>query len=38
LSIFIAGAFIAFGVSQVAALYPSWKAAGVNIVEAIMHE
>ncbi len=38
LSIFIAGAFIAFGVSQIAALYPSWKAAGVNIVEAIMHE
>lgn len=35
---FVAGAFIAFGVSQLAALYPAWKAAGVNIVEAIKHE
>lgn len=38
LNIFIAGVFIAFGVSQGAALYPAWKAAGVNIVEAIKHE
>lgn len=38
LNIFIAGIFIAFGVSQAAALYPAWKAAGVNIVEAIKHE
>jgi putative ABC transport system permease protein len=35
---FISGVFIAFGVSQLAALYPAWKAAGVNIVEAIKHE
>jgi putative ABC transport system permease protein len=35
---FISGAFIALVVSQVAALYPAWKAAGVNIVEAIKHE
>jgi putative ABC transport system permease protein len=38
LSIFITGAFIALIVSQVAAIYPAWKAAGVNIVEAIKHE
>ena len=38
LSIFITGAFIALIVSQVSALYPAWKAAGVNIVEAIKHE
>ena len=36
--VFVVGAFIAFVVSQAAALYPSWKAAGVNIVEAIKHE
>ncbi|MBI3360648.1 MAG: ABC transporter permease [Chloroflexi bacterium] len=35
---FVTGAIIAFGVSQIAALYPAWKAAGVNIVEAIKHE
>ncbi|MCC6190711.1 MAG: ABC transporter permease [Anaerolineales bacterium] len=35
---FLAGAGLALGVSQVAALYPAWKAAGVNIVEAIKHE
>jgi putative ABC transport system permease protein len=35
---FLAGIFIALGVSQVAALYPAWKAAGVNIVEAVKHE
>ncbi len=35
---FVAGAVIAFGVSQIAALYPAWKAAGVNIVEAVKHE
>lgn len=29
---------ICFVVSQVAAFYPAWKAAGVNIVEAIQHE
>jgi len=38
LSTFISGAFIALVVSQVAALYPAWKAAGVNVVEAIKHE
>jgi putative ABC transport system permease protein len=32
------GALAAIAVSQVAALYPAWKAAGVNIVEAIKHE
>jgi putative ABC transport system permease protein len=35
---FLVGAFIALGVSQLAALYPSFKAAAVNIVEAIKHE
>ncbi len=35
---FAVGAFIALGVSQLAALYPAWKAAAVNIVEAIKHE
>lgn len=35
---FAAGLVIALGVSQVAALYPAWRAAGVNIVEAIKHE
>jgi len=35
---FVTGAIIALVVSQVAALYPAWKAAGVNIVEAIKHE
>jgi ABC-type antimicrobial peptide transport system permease subunit len=35
---FAAGAAIALGVSQAAALYPAWRAAGVNIVEAIKHE
>jgi putative ABC transport system permease protein len=35
---FAAGAFIAVVVSQLAALYPAWKAAGVNIIEAIKHE
>jgi ABC-type lipoprotein release transport system permease subunit len=35
---FAAGAVIALGVSQLAALYPAWKAASVNIVEAIKHE
>ena len=35
---FAVGAFIALGVSQLAALYPAWKAATVNIVEAIKHE
>ncbi len=38
LSPFLAGAAIALIVSQVAALYPAWKAAGVNIVEAVKHE
>ena len=35
---FLAGVFIALGVSQAAAIYPAVKAAGVNIVEAIKHE
>ena len=35
---FITGAIIAVVVSQVSAAYPAWKAAGVNIVEAIKHE
>jgi putative ABC transport system permease protein len=35
---FLAGAFIALGVSQLAAVYPALKAAAVNIVEAIKHE
>ncbi|MBI5565745.1 MAG: ABC transporter permease [Chloroflexi bacterium] len=30
--------FIAFAVSQLAALYPAWKGSRVNIVEAIKHE
>jgi len=38
LNTYIVGAFIALGVSQLAALYPAWKAATVNIVEAIKHE
>ncbi len=38
ISTFITGAFIALIVSQVSALYPAWKAAGVNIVESIKHE
>jgi len=37
-STFITGAFIALVVSQVSALYPAWKAAGVNIVGSIKHE
>jgi len=37
-NVFVAGALIAIGVSQLAALYPAWKAAGVNIVEAVKHE
>jgi putative ABC transport system permease protein len=32
------GVLIAFLVSQVAALYPAWRASRVNIVEAIKHE
>jgi putative ABC transport system permease protein len=35
---YLIGAGIALGVSQLAALYPAWRAAGVNIVEAIKHE
>lgn len=35
---FLAGAAIALVVSQIAALYPAWKAAGVNIVAAVKHE
>jgi putative ABC transport system permease protein len=35
---FVAGAAVALVVSQLAALYPAWKAAGVNIVEAVKHE
>jgi len=35
---FIAGALLALVVSQMAATYPAWKAAGVNIVEAVKHE
>jgi putative ABC transport system permease protein len=38
LSTFITGVFIALVVSQASALYPAWKAAGVNIVESIKHE
>jgi putative ABC transport system permease protein len=38
LNSFLTGAVIAFVVSQVAAAYPAWKAAGVNVVEAIKHE
>ncbi|MBI3242077.1 MAG: ABC transporter permease [Chloroflexi bacterium] len=38
LSTFITGAAIALVVSQLSALYPAWKAAGVNIVESIKHE
>lgn len=36
--LFLTGGFIALVVSQIAALYPAWKAAGVRIVEAIKHE
>ena len=32
------GVIIAFLVSQIAALYPAWRASRVNIVEAIKHE
>jgi putative ABC transport system permease protein len=32
------GIVIAFLVSQVAALYPAWRASRVNVVEAIKHE
>ena len=35
---FVTGAVIALGVSQAAAFYPAWRAAAVNIVEAIKHE
>jgi putative ABC transport system permease protein len=35
---FAAGAGLALGVAQLAALYPAWKAAGVNIVAAVKHE
>ena len=35
---YIIGLLIAFGVSQVAAIGPSRRAAGINIVEAIKHE
>jgi len=35
---FVAGALIALVVAELAALYPAWKAAGVNIVEAVKHE
>ena len=34
----LTGIAIAFIVSQIAALYPAWKASRVNIVEAIKHE
>lgn len=34
----VTGFVIAFLVSQVAALYPAWRASRVNIVEAIKHE
>jgi putative ABC transport system permease protein len=37
-NVFLSGVFIALGVAQVAALYPAWKAAGVNVVESIKHE
>lgn len=36
--LFLVAAIIALVVSQIAALYPAWKAGGVNIVEAIKHE
>ncbi len=36
--LFLVAALIALVVSQIAALYPAWKAGGVNIVEAIKHE
>ena len=35
---YIIGLFIAFGVSQIAALGPSRRASNLNIIEAIMHE
>ncbi|HEY4688977.1 MAG TPA: FtsX-like permease family protein [Anaerolineae bacterium] len=38
LSAILTGIAIAFLVSQVAALYPAWRASQVNIVEAIKHE
>ena len=34
----VTGFVIAFLVSQVAALYPAWRASRVNVVEAIKHE
>ncbi len=36
--LFLVAALIALVISQIAALYPAWKAGGVNIVEAIKHE
>jgi len=34
----LASLIVAFAVSQIAALYPAWRAARVNIVAAIQHE
>jgi putative ABC transport system permease protein len=37
-SVLLTGIAIAIGVSQVAALYPAWRAASVNIVRAVRYE
>ena len=37
-TVILSGVAIAFLVSQLAALYPAWRASRVNIVEAIKHE
>lgn len=37
-SLLLAGLFIALGVSQLAALYPAWRAARINIVRAVQYE
>jgi len=37
-SVLLTGMAIAIGVSQVAALYPAWRAASVNIVRAVRYE
>ena len=35
---FVAGVIVAFGISQLAALYPTWRAGRLNIIEAVRGE
>jgi putative ABC transport system permease protein len=37
-SLLVVGLFIALGVSQVASLYPAWRATRINIVRAVQYE